>query len=388
MTRLTMTIRIFAMHKPVPALLALLVGALVVSFLSACGSRDGAEPAPATEAGREAPAATAPASGTGAAALLPEETRLSNLRQLTFGGENAEAYFSADGQWLSFQSSKDRACDQIFTMRIDGSDLKMVSNGEGRTTCSFYTPDGKAIVYASTHLGGRECPPVPGREQGYVWPIYDSYDIFRVNVDGSGLTRLTSTPGYDAEATIAKDGTIVFTSVRDGDMEIYTMSPDGSNVRRLTNAPGPDGGPFFSADGSKIVFRGRHTPAGPELDDFLAMLRKGLWRPTDLEVFVMNRDGSNMRQVTNSGAGANWAPFFTPDGSQIIYASNAKNPRGNNFDLFLINVDGTGLEQITFGDTFDGFPMFSPDGTKLVFASNRNAAREGDTNVFIADWRK
>jgi Tol biopolymer transport system component len=332
--------------------------------------------------------AQAPAAATaGVATLLPAERRLSNLKQLTFGGENAEAYFSFDGQRLSFQSSKDRSCDQIFSMRIDGTDMRMVSSGEGRTTCAHYMPDGQSIVYASTHLGGKECPPVPGRDLGYVWPIYDTYDIFRVNVDGTGLRRLTSTPGYDAEATVAKDGTIVFTSVRDGDMDIYTMSADGSNVRRLTNLPGPDGGPFFSADGSKIVFRGRHPPTGPERNEFFDFLKKGIWRPTSLEVFTMNRDGSNLRQVTNTGTGANWAPFFTPDGKQIIYASNAKNPRGNNFDLFLVNIDGTGLEQITTSESFDGFPMFSPDGRKLVFASNRNAAREGDTNVFIADWK-
>jgi Tol biopolymer transport system component len=321
-----------------------------------------------------------------AATLLPQERHLSNLKQLTFGGENAEAYFSFDGQHLSFQSSKDRGCDQIFTMRIDGSEQKMVSNGEGRTTCAHYTPDGKSIVYASTHLGGRQCPPVPGRELGYVWPIYDTYDIFRVNTDGTGLRRLTSTAGYDAEATLAKDGSIVFTSVRDGDMEIYSMNADGSNVRRLTNASGPDGGPFFSPDGSKIVFRGRHMTPGAELEEYFSLLKKGIWRPTSLEVFVMDRDGSNLKQITNSGVGANWAPFFAPDGKRIIYASNAQNPRGNNFDLFLVNVDGTGVEQVTFGETFDGFPMFSPDGRKLVFASNRNAVREGDTNVFIADW--
>ena len=223
-------------------------------------------------------------------------------------------------------------------------------------------------------------------EQGYVWPIYDSYEIFRVNVDRSGLTRLTNSPGYDAEATVSKDGRIVFTSVRDGDMEIYSMNGDGSDVQRLTNLPGPDGGPFFSADGSRIVFRGRHPGAGSELDDYFTLLEQGIWRPTSLEVFVMDADGSNLQQVTNTGAGANWAPFFSPDGERIIYASNAANPRGNNFDLFLVNVDGTGREQVTFGETFDGFPMFSPDGTRLVFASNRNAAAEGDTNLFIADW--
>jgi Tol biopolymer transport system component len=319
--------------------------------------------------------------------VLPTERRLTNVKQLTFGGENAEAYLSFDGQFLSFQSSKEHPCDQIYTMRIDGTSVRRLSNGEGRTTCSHFMPDGRSVVYASTHLGGRACPPVPGREQGYVWPIYDTYDIFRVNTDGTNLQRLTSTPGYDAEATVAKDGRIVFTSVRDGDMEIYSMNGDGSDVRRLTNRPGPDGGPFFSADGSKIVWRGRALQPGAELDSYFTLLKQNIWRPTSLEIFVMDRDGRNVRQVTSTGVGANWAPFFTPDGSKIIYGSNAQNPRGNNFDLFLINTDGTGLEQVTFYDGFDGFPMFSPDGRKLVFGSNRNQAKEGDTNIFIADWR-
>ena len=317
---------------------------------------------------------------------LPEEKHLRNLKQLTFGGENAEAYFSFDGKRLSFQQTKDRPCDQIYSMNIDGSDITLISTGRGRTTCSHYTPDGKAIVYASTHLGSPDCPPVPGREQGYVWPIYDTYDIFRVNTDGTGLVQLTKTPGYDAEATIAKDGRIVFTSVRDGDMEIYSMNGDGSDVRRLTNLPGPDGGPFFSADGSKIVFRGRHPEPGAELDGYFSLLKKSIWRPTGLDVFVMDRDGRNLRQVTKGLGGANWAPFFSPDGKKIIFATNFKEPRGPNFDLYLINIDGTGLEQVTFSDKFDGFPMFSPDGRKLVFASNRHSEKETDTNLFIADW--
>jgi Tol biopolymer transport system component len=223
--------------------------------------------------------------------------------------------------------------------------------------------------------------------RGYVWPVYDSYDIFRVGADGSGLTRLTNTPGYDAEATIAKDGRIVFTSVRDGDMEIYSMNGDGSDVRRLTNLPGPDGGPFFSPDGSKIVFRGRHPQPGAELDDYFSLLKQAIWRPTNLELFVMDRDGGNLRQVTTLG-GANFAPFFTPDGKRIIFSTNHKNPKGRDFDLYLVNVDGTGLEQVTFSPAFDGFPMFSPDGRLLVFASNRNQAKEGDTNVFIAEWKQ
>jgi Tol biopolymer transport system component len=335
----------------------------------------------------EKPSASVTATPVAAGVLLPQETHLANVKQLTFAGENAEAYFSFDGTKLTFQSTGEYPCDQIFVMNIDGSNRQLISTGLGRTTCSHYMPDGKSIVYASTHLGARECPPVPGREQGYVWPIYDTYDIFKVNIDGTGLTQLTKTKGYDAEATVAADGRIVFTSVRDGDMDIYSMNADGTDVKRLTNLKGPDGGAFFSADGTQIVFRGRHPEPGDELADYQKLLKMGLWRPRGLDVFVMNRDGRNLRQVTKNLGGANWAPFFHPNGKQIIFASNMKDPRGGNFDLYLINVDGTGLEQITFSDKFDGFPMFSPDGRKLIFASNRHAAKEGDTNLFIADWK-
>ena len=276
-------------------------------------------------------------------------------------------------------------CDQIYTMALDGTNVQMVSTGDGRTTCGYFFPGGESILFASTHLCGAECPPEPGFEQGYVWAVYDSYDIFTANADGSGLTRITDTDGYDAEATIGPDGRIVFTSVRDGDMEIYSMNGDGSDVRRLTNRPGPDGGPFFSPDGSKIVFRGRELAPGAELDDYRSLLEQGLYRPTALEIFVMDADGSNLRQVTDLG-GASFAPFWHPEGERIIFSSNWHNPEGRNFDLFVVDEDGTGLQQITFGDTFDGFPMFSPDGGQLVFASNRDARTEGDTNVFIADW--
>ena len=331
-----------------------------------------------------APSAQAPAPPAKPVASMAKETHLTNVRQLTFGGENAEAYFSFDGQRLAFQSTRDGGCDQIYSMKIDGSDLRRISDG-GRTTCSYYTPDGAHIVYASTVKAGRACPPVPDFSRGYVWPIYDEYDIYRANADGSNPQPLTATPGYDAEATIRKDGRIVFTSVRDGDMEIYSMNGDGSDVRRLTRREGPDGGPFYSHDGRKIVFRGR-TLAAAELQDYRTLLAKALWRPTSLEIFVMNEDGSGLRQVTNLGA-ASFAPFFSPDDSKIIFSSNARDPKGRNFELFVINVDGTGLEQITFNDTFDGFPMFSPDGRQLVFASNRFDAKPGETNIFIADWK-
>ena len=315
------------------------------------------------------------------------EPHLSNIKQLTKSGQNAEAYVSADGSRISFQSMDGaQQCDQIYTMRLDGTDRRQVSNGQGATTCAYVYPDNKSVLYGSTHLGGRECPPRPGMENGYVWAVYDSYDIFKANIDGSNPVQLTKTPGYDAEATIARDGGIVFTSVRDGDMEVYSMNGGGTNVKRLTNMPGPDGGPFVSADGKQIVWRGRHPAPGAELDEYFSLLKKALWKPTSVELFVMNRDGSNPKQVTNLGK-ASFAPFFSPDGKKIIFASNYHDPRGRNFDIFLVNIDGTGLEQVTFNDTFDGSPMFSPDGTKLVFASNRFGAKEGDTNVFIADWK-
>ena len=323
---------------------------------------------------------------TSSGAPSATEKHLANIKQMTFGGENAEAYFSADGTRLIFQSTRaGYPCDQIYTMKVDGSDERRVSNGTGRTTCGYYYPNAKNILFASTHEASKECPPRPSYARGYVWPIYDGYDIYRANADGSAPTPLTRTPGYDAEATIAPDGLIVFTSVRDGDMEIYSMKADGSDVRRLTNRPGPDGGPFFSWDGQQVAFRGRLLPAGAELDEYRGLLKEGLWRPTSLELFVMNRDGSNLRQVTKLG-GANFAPSWHPDGKRLIFASNIQDPKGRNFDIYMINVDGTGLERISFNDTFDGFPMFSPDGKKLVFASNRNAKAEGETNVFIADW--
>ncbi|MCC6328222.1 MAG: PD40 domain-containing protein [Acidobacteria bacterium] len=317
------------------------------------------------------------------------EKHLANIKQLTNGGENAEAYFSADGKKLSFQSKRDgRGCDQIYTMNIDGSNVKMVSNGDGRTTCAFYFKNDKRVLYGSTHLGGKECPPNPDFSKGYVWAIYPTYDIFSVKADGSDLKQMTNNPGYDAEATLSPNGKkIVFTSERDGDLDIYTMDTNGKNVTRLTDELGYDGGPFFSPDGKQIVYRASHPKTPEDIKRYKDLLAQHLIVPTTFELWVMNADGSNKRQVTKLNT-ASFAPYFTPDGKKIIFCTNyfATDPRKRNFDLALINVDGTGLERVTFNETFDGFPIFSPDGKKLVFASNRNAEKEGDTNVFIADW--
>lgn len=270
-------------------------------------------------------------------------------------------------------------------MDVDGGRLRRVSTGKGRTTCGYFFPSQRRILYSSTHLADSACPPPPDYSRGYVWALHD-YDIFTARVDGADLRRLTATAGYDAEATIAADGKrIVFTSIRDGDLEIYTMDADGANLRRLTHQEGYDGGAFFSPDGRRIVYRAHHPTDAQELAEYRALLSRGLVRPTRLEIFIMDADGSNKRQLTHNGA-ANFAPFFHPNGRQVIFSSNVHDPRGRNFDLYLINLDGTGLERVTTHPDFDGFPMFSPDGKRLVFASNRGARVRGETNLFIADW--
>ncbi|HVF88881.1 MAG TPA: hypothetical protein VNH22_02365 [Blastocatellia bacterium] len=317
------------------------------------------------------------------------EKHLRNIRQLTSGGENAEAYFAADGKRLIFQSTRDgRACDQIYVMNTDGSGQQLVSTGKGRTTCSYFLRNGKRILYSSTHLAGPDCPPKPDFSQGYVWALYPAFDIFTAAPDGSDVRRLTDTDGYDAEATISPDGKkIVFTSTRSGDIDIYSMDIDGKNVKRLTTEVGYDGGPFFSPDNEWIVYRAYHPKTEKEVSDYTGLLKKNLIRPSQLDIWVMKSDGSGKRRVTNNNA-ASFAPYFFPDGKRIIFSSNMGDPKGRNFDLYAIDVDGTNMERITYNETFDGFPMFSPDGKKLVFASNRNAKAQGDTNIFIADWEK
>lgn len=319
--------------------------------------------------------------------ILPEEKHFANIKQLTFGGENAETYFSLEGDKFSFQSTRDGfKCDQIYTMNIDGTNIKQVSNGKGRTTCAYFLPGGNRILFASTHEGGDDCPPKPDFSKGYVWALYDTYDIYSVDTNGNNMQKLTDVKGYDAEATVSPKGDkIVFTSTRDGDIDIYTMNLDGSGVMRLTDEPGYDGGAFFSPDGSKIVYRASRPQEGKELDDYRALLLQGLIRPSKLDIYVMDADGSNKTRVTDNNA-ANFAPFFHPDGKRIIFASNIADPMSRNFDIYMVNIDGTGLERITYYDEFDGFPMFSPDGKKLVFSSNRNNSQPGETNVFIVDW--
>jgi Tol biopolymer transport system component len=318
--------------------------------------------------------------------ILPQEKHLKNIKQLTFQGENAEAYLSPDEKMLTFQRRTEKdGCDQIYIMDIEGRGLKRISNGKGRTTCSYFLPNGK-VLFATTAYNDPDCPPPPDFSKGYVWPLLVTYDVFSADTaTGTQVSTLIQSRDYDAEATVSPDGKkIVFTSMRTGDIELFVCDIDGSNVKQLTNEPGYDGGAFFSADSKKIVYRASR-PQGKDLEDYKTLLEDNLIRPRALEIFVMDADGKNKVQVTNNGA-ANFAPFFHPDGKRIIFCSNLHDKKGRNFDLYMINVDGTGLERITWFEEFDGFPMFTKDGKKLVFCSNRNNSNPGDTNIFIADW--
>ena len=327
----------------------------------------------------------------------PEEKHLANMRQLTFGGDNAEAYWSFDSKMVSFQSNNPAwglKCDQIFYMPIEGVDLnsgakpQQISTGQGRTTCSFFLKGNKQILYASTHLGGADCPKDPERKPGgkYLWPVYDSYDIFISDLNGKIVKQLTKTSGYDAEATVSPNGNkIVFTSMRNGDLELYTMDTSGKNVKQITNELGYDGGAFFSPDGKKLVFRASRFTTEEKRREYIEYLKQGLVAPTEMEIFTCNVDGSDLKQITHLGK-ANWAPFYHPDGKKILFSSNHKGTRGFEFNIFMMNEDGSGLEQVTYDKVFDSFPMFSPDGKKLIFSSNRNNGGTRNTNLFVADW--
>lgn len=317
----------------------------------------------------------------------PSERHLQNIRQLTFGGTNAEAYFSHDFSRLSFQSTREPyGCDQIFTMAIDGSDQRLVSTGKGVTTCAYFLPGDRRLMYASTHASSPDCIPRPDKSKGYLWGVYGAYDLYTVNADGSDLRVLSSTPGYDAEATVSPVGDrIVFTSSRDGDLDLYTMNIDGSDVRRITNDIGYDGGAFFSWDGKRLVYRGYHHADSASRAEYRALLAEQLVRPTRMEIFTIDAAGTNRRQLTDNGA-ANFAPFFHPSDRKIVFSSNVSDPRGRTFHVYLMDDDGTAMEQITFGGSFNAFPMFSRDGSKVVFVSDRNARGRYEFNIFSADW--
>ena len=328
--------------------------------------------------------------------IYPEEKYFKSIRQLTFGGDNAEAYWSWDDKQMIFQSNNEAwglECDQMFLMNIEESfkDKKppMVSTGMGRTTCAYFLPDNKHYIYGSTHLVDKECPEVPLRKNGnYVWPVYDSFDIFVADLKGNITAQLTNEKGYDAEATVSPKGDkIVFTSDRSGDLELYTMNLDGSGVKQITDELGYDGGAFFSPDGTKLIFRASRPKTEQEIKKYKDLLADGLVEPTEMELFICNADGSEMKQLTFLG-NANWSPFFHPSGNKILFSSNFEAEKGFPFNLYFIDIDGKNLERVTHGETFDAFPVFSNDGKYLAFSSNRNNGGTRDTNLFIAEWQE
>ncbi|NDB80890.1 hypothetical protein EB155_13610 [archaeon] len=326
--------------------------------------------------------------------IYPEEKNFKSLRQITFGGDNAETYWNNDDTKLVFQSNNSNwgvGCDQIFIIDksedLSNKKPKMISTGKGRTTCAYFMPDGNHIIYASTHLGNPQCPESPLRFDGkYVWPIYETYDIFVSDLEGNITKQLTSEIGYDAEATVSPKGDkIVFTSMRTGDLELFTMDIDGSNVKQITNDLGYDGGAFFSPDGSKIIFRASRPKSKQDIEEYQSLLKKGFVQPTDLEIFVVDADGSNLKQVTYLG-NANWSPFWHPSGDKILFSSNFEAEAGFPFNIYMIDINGRNLKRVTYDNMFDSFPVFSNNGKYLIFASNRNNGGNRDTNVFIAEW--
>lgn len=327
--------------------------------------------------------------------IYPEEKHFKNVQQLTFGGDNAEAYWSYDGKQIVFQrtSLKDGiACDQIFIGKTpkggEPFKYKMISSGKGRTTCAFFTADNKHVIYASTHKGGDDCPPVPDRSKygnRYIWPVYESYDLFMVDTGGKKIKQLTKTPGYDAEATLSADGSkMIFTSMRNGDLDLYVMDLKTGKTKQITDLLGYDGGAWFSPNGKQIVWRASRPETEAEKKEYNDLLKEGMVAPTKMEVWIANADGSNARKITNLGQ-ANWAPNFMPDG-RIIFCSNHEYPRGFPFNMYIVNQDGTGLEKVSRDKGFDAFPMFSRNGKKILFSSNRNNKGTRDTNLFLADW--
>lgn len=327
----------------------------------------------------------------------PEEKHFANVQQLSFGGDNAEAYFSFDSKWLIFQKTNPAdgiKCDQIFIGKIPTAtgekfQPKLISTGKGRTTCGSFTRDGKHVIYASTHLGSEECPPVPDRKKygnKYIWPLYSSFDIFMADLSGKIVKQLTTSKGYDAEATLSPDGNkMIYTSTKDGDIDLYVMDLKNGTEKRITSTLGYDGGAWFSPDGKKIIWRASRPVSEEAVKEYKELLAENLVAPTSMEIWVADTDGSNARQVSNFGQ-ANWAPAFMPDSKRIIFASNHEYKRGFPFNLYVMENDGKNLQKISRDNGFDAFPMFSPDGKKIVFCSNRNNGGTRDTNIFVADW--
>jgi Tol biopolymer transport system component len=313
-----------------------------------------------------------------------ESRHLQNIRQLTFDGTHAEAYFNSDATKLILQATRQGdEGDQIYILDVSTGSMQRVSHG-GKTTCSWFLPDGR-FFYSSTHHHDVKPPPPPDRSKGYVWALYRTFDIF---LDDHGkLMPLTNSDGYDAEGTASWDGKrIVFTSHREGEIGLYTMNVDGSDVRKVKHRRGYAGGAVFTFDNQWLVYRAFYPRTPAEQEEFDRLLRERLLHPVNLEIYMSRPDGSEERALTQNGK-VNFAPFPLPDGRRVIFCSDLNAPKRGSYQLYLVNTDGTGVEQVTFGDGFNGFPCISPDGRRLAWISDRNARRPHELNVFLADWK-
>ena len=329
--------------------------------------------------------------------IEPDETRFLELYQLTFGGENAEAYWSFAGDRLVLQRRhpvEGVDCDRIYV--LDDGELTQVSSGRGVTTCAYFLPGDREVLFASTHGEHASCPAPPDRSKGYVWKLHPEYEVYVVDLESGTERQLTDAPGYDAEGTVSPLGDrIVFTSVRSGDPELWTCDLAGGALHQVTDSPGYDGGAFFSHGGDRLIWRATAFTPGAEADEqaaFAQLLEEHLVRPSAMELVTSLVDGTLRRTLTSLG-GANWAPYFTPDDRHVLFSSNHHvGPRSRNFDLFLVPSEGgphgaESAERVTTYEGFDSFPMFHPRGEWLAFSSNRGGSVEGETNVFLARWR-
>ena len=315
-------------------------------------------------------------------------SHISNIKQLTNGGQNAEAYWSPNGKRIVFQTTRDKyECDQIFVMNADGSDQHLVSTGKGRTTCGYFLPDNKHIVYASTHESGDACPTAPDRSKGYVWAVYPTYDIYLATDKGKIVKKLTDTPGYDAEATVNfKTKKIVYTSMVSGDLDLWTMNLQGNAKKQLTKSVGYDGGAVYSRDGKKLVWRGNHPEMPDTMKRYQDLLKDNLTTPMKMEIIVADANGQNAQQLTSFNC-ASFAPTFTPDGKNIIFSSNKHKCDGRDFELYMMDVKGKNLVQLTNFGGFTSFPEISPKGDKIIFASSYQTKTRYEFNIFVADWK-
>ena len=314
-----------------------------------------------------------------------ESKHLANLRQVTIGLPRAgEGYFSPDGSHIVYQAYPiGYPFYQIYVQKLDERVPRLLSTGRGRTTCAYFTPDGKSILFSSSHtdpnieqteLKAREEAAKGGRRR-YQWDFDPHMDIYTINFDGTGLKRITDAEGYDAEGSYSADGKqIVFTSTRDGDPDLFIMNADGSEVRQLTNVDGYDGGPFFSPDGRWVVFRSDR-------------LKKDM-----LQIYMISVDGKTEVQLTDNLDHVNWCPYFHPSGKYIVWAGADYSTGRGTFHLWTRDLTwdtgkpvGGPVTQITSSDAQDVLPVFSPDGTKLMWTATNRAA-DKSSQLFIADW--